>query len=76
MSEMLETVPANKILGFGGDYRYVELSYAHARMAKAGIAQVLGEKVESGWCTESEAVEVARMLLHDNAARLFPQRQN
>lgn len=76
LSEMLETVPANKILGFGGDYRYVELSYAHARMAKAGIAQVLGEKVEGGWCTESEAVEVARMLLHDNAARLFPQRRN
>ena len=76
LSEMLETVPANKILGFGGDYRYVELSYAHAKMAKAGIAQVLSEKVESGWCTESEAVELARMLLHDNAARLFPPRRN
>lgn len=76
LSEMLETVPANKILGFGGDYRYVELSYAHAKMAKAGIAQVLGEKVAAGWSTEGEALEVARMLLHDNAARLFPNRQS
>lgn len=72
LSEMLETVPANKILGFGGDYRYVELSYAHAKMARAGIAQVLSEKVAQGWCSESEALETARMLLHDNAARLFP----
>ncbi len=75
LSEMLETVPANKILGFGGDYRYVELSYAHAKMAKAGIARVLGEKVAAGWCAEGEVLEVARMILHDNAARLFPNRK-
>lgn len=73
LDEMLETVPANKILGFGGDYRYAELTYAHARMARAGIAEVLAAKVARGWCTEREAVETARLLLADNAARLFPQ---
>ena len=75
LDEMLETVPANKILGFGGDYRYVELTYAHARMARAGIAEVLAGKVARGWCTEREAVETARLLLASNAARLFPQRR-
>ena len=74
LDEMLETVPANKILGFGGDYRYVELTYAHARMARAGIAEVLAAKMARGWCTEREAVEMARLLLADNAARLFPQK--
>ena len=72
LHEMLETVPSNKLFGFGGDYRMVELSYGHSRMARAGIAQVLAEKVVSGFCTETEAVELARMILHDNPARLFP----
>lgn len=75
LDEMLETVPANKILGFGGDYRYAELTYAQARMARRGIAEVLGDKVARGWCTRAEAVEIARLLLADNAARLFPQRR-
>ncbi|MBI4892619.1 MAG: amidohydrolase family protein [Acidobacteria bacterium] len=75
LDEMLEAVPANKIVGFGGDYRYVELSYAHAKMARAGIAQVLSGKVAAGWCTEGEAVEIGKMLLAENAARLFPQKK-
>ena len=71
LNEMMETVPINKIFGFGGDYRYPELSYAHARMARRNIAQVLSEKVESGYCSEDEALEIGKMLLHDNPARLF-----
>jgi len=74
LHEMLETVPVNKIFGYGGDYRFVELSYAHAQMARRNIAQVLAEKVESGFATEDEALEIARLLLHDNPARLFSPR--
>lgn len=74
LHEMMETVPINKIFGFGGDYRYPELSYAHAKMARRNITQVLTEKVESGFCTEDEALEIGRMLLHDNPAQLFSPR--
>lgn len=74
LSEFLETVPANKILGFGGDYSWVELSYAHAQMARRNIALVLAAKTEEGVCSEPEAFEIGRMLLSDNAARLFPRR--
>lgn len=74
LSEMLDAMPYTKILGFGGDYRYVELTYAHAVMARENIARVLAEKVEEKWCSESEAVEVARALLAGNAARLFPRK--
>ncbi|MCB9502019.1 MAG: amidohydrolase family protein [Deferribacteres bacterium] len=35
LHEWIETVPANKILAFGGDYSVVELVYAHSVMAKA-----------------------------------------
>ena len=71
LNEMMETVPINKIFGFGGDYRYPELSYAHARVARRNIARVLTRKVEGGFCDEDEALEIGRMLLYDNPARLF-----
>lgn len=74
LHEMLDSVPANKIFGFGGDYRYPELSYAHLVMARRNIARVLAERVHEGACTETEAVEVAQWLLHDNPAKMFLKR--
>ena len=71
LSDMLDTVPANKIHGFGGDYIFVEGAYAHAVMARREIARVLCEKVEEGRFSESHAVDVGRMLLRDNAIENF-----
>lgn len=73
LEELLETVPLNKILAFGGDYRYVELSYAHSVLARRTVAEVLAGKVRQKVMTEGEAVAAARLLLHGNAARLFPR---
>lgn len=70
---LLDTVPLNKILAFGGDYRYVELSYAHSVMARQAVADVLAGKVRQRVMTETEALGAARLLLHGNAARLFPR---
>jgi len=74
LGEFLDAVPVNKILGFGGDYRYPELTYGHLVIARRNIVEVLAEKVEDGFCEEDEAAEIARLLLADNAARLFPRR--
>ncbi|MYB53889.1 MAG: amidohydrolase family protein [Acidobacteriia bacterium] len=71
LHEFLDTVPSNKIFGYGGDYRYPELSYAHAKMARRNISQVLAEKVSEGACSEEEARELGRKLLHDNPDALF-----
>lgn len=71
LHEFLDSVPANKIMGFGGDYRYPELSYAHLVIARRNIVEVLAERTEAGQNTESDAAELARMLLHDNPAALF-----
>jgi predicted TIM-barrel fold metal-dependent hydrolase len=76
LHEFLEIAPVNKILGFGGDYKYPELAYAHAVMARRSIAMVLGTKVEEGFCTEQEAYDVGKMLLFENAARLFSWTDN
>ena len=71
LREFIDTVPANKILGYGGDYWFPELAYAHLLMARRNIAEVMAELVEERLCTETEALEVARMILHDNASKLF-----
>jgi len=73
LHEFLDTVPVNKIFGYGGDYRYPELSYAHLVMARENIAQVLAERVAAGVFSETEALDVAKLLMHDNAARVFPK---
>jgi uncharacterized protein len=73
LREMLEALPYSKILGFGGDYRYVELSYGHAKLARAGITGVLASMTEEGLLGEDQAVEIAQAILADNGARLFPR---
>ena len=71
LHEWLETVPANKIMAFGGDFGGVECVYAHSVMARRIVAEVLIEKVADGYITEDEAVLVARRLLRENAMEIF-----
>ncbi|MBT3382283.1 MAG: amidohydrolase family protein [Prolixibacteraceae bacterium] len=71
LHEWLETVPANKIMGFGGDYHNVESVYGHLLFAKEILGNVLIEKVESRYFSEKEALKIASMILHDNAVNLF-----
>lgn len=71
LAEWLDTVPSNKIFGFGGDYVFAECIYGHSAMARENIARVLTEKVEEGTFTEVQAIDLARKLLHDNAYEFF-----
>jgi hypothetical protein len=71
LEELLEVLPSNKILGFGGDYIYVEGTYAHLQFARENIAQALGNRVAAGRLTRPDALKLAGRLLHDNAAGLF-----
>ena len=71
LHEWIETVPANKIMGFGGDYDFVEAVYAHSVMARQIIADVLIEKVRDRYLSEDEAIVIARMLLRENAMNVF-----
>lgn len=71
LSEWIETLPSNKIFGFGGDYLFVEGAYAHAKMARDNIARVLAEKVEEGYFSPSEAIGFARRILRDNPLEVF-----
>jgi predicted TIM-barrel fold metal-dependent hydrolase len=71
LSEWLDTVPENKIFGFGGDYIFPEGVYGHSVIARDNIARVLVEKVEEGSFTEEQAAFLAQKLLRDNAYEFF-----
>ncbi|HET6453200.1 MAG TPA: amidohydrolase family protein [Armatimonadota bacterium] len=71
LGDMLETVPINKIHGFGGDYVFVEGTYGHSVIARREIAQVLAEKVEAGRFSEEFAVRAAQRMLRDNVLENF-----
>lgn len=71
LHELIETVPANKILGFGGDFFHVEGAYGHAQMARAVTAEVLAEKVEQGYLREEEAPLLMERILYLNGKELW-----
>lgn len=71
LCEWLETVPANKIMAFGGDFKNVEGVFGHQLIARQVIANVLIKKVQDGYLSESEAMRVAQWILHDNAINVL-----
>ncbi|TRO54721.1 amidohydrolase [Candidatus Bathyarchaeota archaeon] len=71
LSDWLDEVPANKILGFGGDYLMVEGAYGHSVIARENISKVLAEKVDDGDYTVEEAKKYASWMLRENPKRLF-----
>jgi predicted TIM-barrel fold metal-dependent hydrolase len=71
LHEWLETVPANKIMAFGGDYHNVENVYGHSVIARQIISKVLTDKVQSGYITEKEAMDIVLMILRDNAISFY-----
>jgi hypothetical protein len=71
LKKYLVTAPANKILTFGGDYIPVEPVLGHAVVARRGIALALSELVEEGWLSLDRAQELADMIMHENARKIF-----
>jgi len=71
LSEWIETLPSNKIFGFGGDGLIVEEAYAHAKIARESVVRVLLEKVEEDYFSLPEALEFARKILRDNPLEFF-----
>jgi len=70
-NEWLEMVPVSRITAFGGDCMAVENVYSELLAAKRIISKVLINKVREGYFTEHEAMAIATMIFHDNAAKLY-----
>ena len=67
LNRALEMVPVNKICAFGGDYMHIE----NIRGALDGVREMLAEvfalRIERGIIKESQALEISKNLLLDNA---------
>jgi predicted TIM-barrel fold metal-dependent hydrolase len=71
LSEWLDLVPAERILGFGSDVGYPEFVYGHLVMARSCLADVLAEKVRRDFLSKESALDLARMMLRDNPMELY-----
>lgn len=69
--EFLDTIPLNKIIGFGSDTRIADTVYGHLEMAKEHIAQALAIRMEQGKMDEDAARHTIKALLWDNPLRLY-----
>ncbi len=69
--EFLDSVPSNKICGFGGDYTPIDGVYGHQKIARQNIAKSLAMKVDDGTFDLDFAKEICRRLLVDNPKRIF-----
>ncbi len=69
--EFLDSVPASKISGFGGDYILIDGVYGHQKIARQNIAKALSAKVDEGVFDIDYAKEICGMLLYGNPKRIF-----
>lgn len=69
--EWLDSVPANKISAFGGDYLIIDAVYGHQYLARLDVSRALSQKVEEGTLSLSRAKTIAEMLFYKNPARIF-----
>jgi hypothetical protein len=77
LEEWLLTVPANKIMAFGGDIlKSVEWVYGHSIMARGIVTEVLTKMVEEGYYSIDEAIAIAKMILRTNALELYNIRKS
>jgi len=74
LAEALDSVPATKILAFGGDCGYLEGTIGAAVITRRIVAEVLAEMVEEGAISEDYAVWVARRILYENAKELYDEK--
>jgi len=72
LSEWIDMVPVNKIIGFGGDYcNPVEKVYGHLLMARENIAHVFAARIEEGLMDKDDALELAQKWFYETPKALY-----
>ena len=69
--EYLDSVPANKISAFGGDYNFIDGVYGHQFLARQNVTRALSTKVADGAFDVDTAKEIAHWLFIDNPIRIL-----
>jgi hypothetical protein len=70
-AEVLEMAPISKVVYGSDGYVLPETNYIGAKLGKTALAQALGDLVDAGMLSPGEAEQAARLILADNARRLY-----
>ncbi len=69
--DLMGMAPLSKLMIGSGGHGSPEISWLAARLAKLALGEVLTDSVRRNLMTERDAERTGRMILHDNAARLY-----
>jgi len=69
--DVMAWAPLSKVVIGSGGHGSPEIAWLAALTAKAALTEVLGDAIRLGLMTKAHAETAARMILHDNAARLY-----
>ena len=69
--DVMAWAPLSKIVVGSGGHGTPEIAWLAAKTAKIALAEVLEDAVRLDLITRQDADETAKMILHDNAARLY-----
>jgi hypothetical protein len=69
--DIMAMAPLSKITTGSGGRNSPEQHWLMAKTAKIGLGEVLTDAVRLGLMAERDAEETGRMILHDNAARMY-----
>ncbi len=72
LAARLQSVPKTKLIGYYSDMYKLEFGLPKFNMYRRSLARVLARRfVEPGYGTEDDAAGVARLMLRENAVRIF-----
>lgn len=72
IDELIDQVPVNKVLAFGGDYvRPVEKVVGHLHMARENFARVFGSRIDRGMMSYDDAMEILQLWFWENPQNLY-----
>ena len=69
--DVMAWAPLSKIVIGSGGHGTPEIAWLAAITAKIALSEVLENAVRPGLMTETQAQKIGRMILHDNAAKLY-----
>jgi predicted TIM-barrel fold metal-dependent hydrolase len=69
--EAIGLSPLSKVMIGSGGHGSPEISWLAAKLAKIALGEVMTDSVRLGLMAETDAERTARMILHDNAARIY-----
>jgi hypothetical protein len=72
LERALTSLPASKLLCFGGDFQTVEHVVGHAEIARRGLQRTLEGLLADDWIAAADIEGRVATLMHGNAERIFP----